>query len=377
MEVTVLTTTRDKEPAPYGVLADLDVRHVEEEAGGEPFDVAVATWWETAYRLFDVPARRYGYFVQSMEDRFYLGDDPVERAAAALTYDMPVSFITEVRWIMDLLGALRPDAACHYVRNGVDKAVFRSPDRIRMSDPSEPLRVLIEGNPTHWLKAVPDALEAVKLARAPLHTTLVSPRPLEPGVDYGVDRATGPLDEQEFVTELAKADVVLKLSRVEGMFGPPLEGFHLGATCVVTPVTGHEEYVVHGHNGVVTDFDDVPGVARWLDLLAADRDFLNELRVNALETARAWPSWEETSTEMAAALRAIAASGPGDPVTSARHIMRHGWSAAEAQRAEMERRRVSENYMVEQLDVFRASRAYRVASYMQRTKKRLSLGRRK
>jgi glycosyltransferase involved in cell wall biosynthesis len=377
VEITVLTTLRDAEPAPYGVLADLDVRHVEEVAGGEPFDVAVATWWETAYRLFDVPARRYGYFVQSMEDRFYLGSDPVERAAAALTYDMPVSFITEARWIMDLLGALRPDAECHYVRNGIDKEVFRSPDAIRPSDPSEPLRVLIEGNPEHWLKAVPDALEAVRLARAPLRTTLVSPRPLEPDVDYGVDRAIGPLDEAGFVGELAEADVVLKLSRVEGMFGPPLEGFHLGATCVVTPVTGHDEYVVHLHNGVVSDFDDLPGVARWLDLLAADREFLNELRANALETARAWPSWEDTSAEMAAALRAIAASAPGDPVTSARHIMRHAWSAAEAQRAEMDRRRVSENYMTEQLEVFRASRAFRVASTMQRTKKRLSLGRRK
>ena len=49
--------------------------------------------------------------------------------------------------------------------------------------------------------------------------------------------------------EYARSDVVLKLSRVEGMFGPPLEGFHRGATCVVTPVTGHDEYVEHGWNG--------------------------------------------------------------------------------------------------------------------------------
>ena len=28
----------------------------------------------------------------------------------------------------------------------------------------------------------------------------------------------------------AQTDVVLKLSSVEGMFGPPLEGFHRGAT---------------------------------------------------------------------------------------------------------------------------------------------------
>ena len=54
---------------------------------------------------------------------------------------------------------------------------------------------------------------------------------------------------------------MLKLSRVEGMFGPPLEGFHMGATCVVTAVTGHEEYVEHGENGLVVEWDDPAGSA--------------------------------------------------------------------------------------------------------------------
>ena len=67
----------------------------------------------------------------------------------------------------------------------------------------------------------------------------------------------------------AESDVLLKLSRVEGMFGPPLEAFHKGATCVVTPVTGHDEYIVHGENGLIVDWDDPPGTTRALDLLAA------------------------------------------------------------------------------------------------------------
>jgi hypothetical protein len=86
------------------------------------------------------------------------------------------------------------------------------------------------------------------------------------------------------------------------MFGPPLEGFHRGATCVVTPVTGHEEYIEHGWNGLLTDWDDLHGTARQLDLLARDRTLLRFLRMNALETARAWPSWEQSSQFMAAAL---------------------------------------------------------------------------
>jgi hypothetical protein len=102
-----------------------------------------------------------------------------------------------------------------------------------------------------------------------------------------------------------RTDVVLKLSSVEGMFGPPLEGFHRGSTCVVSPVTGHEEYVEHGWNGVVADWDDLRGTARELDLLAADRRYLHFLRTNAVETARAWPSWEQSGMFMAASLRRI------------------------------------------------------------------------
>ncbi len=99
---------------------------------------------------------------------------------------------------------------------------------------------------------------------------------------------------------------MLKLSRVEGMFGPPLEGFHMGATCVVTAVTGHDEYVEHGENGLVVDWDDPRGVSRALDLLAADRALLHRLRWGALATARGWPSWEQQGTVMAAALREVA-----------------------------------------------------------------------
>jgi O-antigen biosynthesis protein len=89
------------------------------------------------------------------------------------------------------------------------------------------------------------------------------------------------------------------------MFGPPLEGFHKGATCVVTPVTGHDEYVVHGENGLVVDWDDPAGTARALDLLARDRALLHRLRCGALATARSWPSWEQQGQVMAAVLRAL------------------------------------------------------------------------
>jgi hypothetical protein len=110
---------------------------------------------------------------------------------------------------------------------------------------------------------------------------------------------------------------VLKLSRVEGMAGPPLEGFHRGATCLTTPVTGHDEYLADGRNALLTSFDDERGTSRLLDLLARDRRLLHELRVSALRTARSWPSTEQSTAMFLLALRRIVAAPSPDPTGSA------------------------------------------------------------
>jgi len=287
----------------YNRLETVPVIPLEDARGGE-FDIAIATFWETAHATFQLRAARYAYFVQSLEDRFYPPETTPERMGARLTYSLPVSFITEATWITQLIGSLRPDAPCFLVRNGIDKDVFRLRERVE-ARVHGPLRILVEGRPSVWFKGVADALEAAGQMQEPNELTLVTGD--RDGVPArGFDRVLGPLAQHELAEVYGETDVVLKLSRVEGMFGPPLEAFHRGATCVVTPVTGHDEYVEHGWNGLVVDWDDNRGTARMLDLLARDRRLLNFLRGNALETARMWPSTRQSSQFMAAALYAIA-----------------------------------------------------------------------
>lgn len=283
------------------------------QARQERFDIAVATWWHTVHALFDVGAERRAYFLQSFEDRLYHPGD-VERLGAAITHALPVSFITEARWIADLLADLRPDAPCVHVPNGVDKELFSSPPEPPARPAESPLRVLLEGSQNLWYKGIDSAVAATQRMTAPRDVTLVTPEP--PTAALAVDRALGPLALEEMPALYSQTDVLLKLSRVEGVFTPPIEAFHLGATCVVSPVTGHDEYVVHGRNGVVAEWDDLPGTARWLDLLAQDRGMLQRLRTGALETANAWPSWEQATAVMAGALRDIAAA-PAPPVEHA------------------------------------------------------------
>lgn len=318
-----LVLVRDEEGASWHGYEHLPHLHVRSraEAREEHYDVVVATWWETTFTLFELSAARYAYFIQSLEDRFYRYDE-AERLGAALTLDLPVAFITEAHWIRDTLAALRPDAPCHLVPNGIDKAVF-GPLAALPPATGGPLRVLIEGSPSSWFKHVRPAIDAAAAMREPHHVTVVTGERDALG-PVAADAIVGPLSHAEMAALYERSDVVLKLSSVEGMFGPPLEGFHRGATCVVTPVTGYDEYVEHGWNGLLTDWDDLLGTARQLDLLARDRELLAFLQANALETASAWPSWDQSAESMREALLAIRSEEPGGGVASLLADLRAG-----------------------------------------------------
>ena len=318
-EVDLVLTRRVAQPdwAHHG-LAGVRVLALA-EARERRYDVALATWWETAGHLFELTAARHACFVQSLEDRFYDAGDP-QQWAAALACDLPVRFITEARWIVRTLEALLAGERVLFVRNGIAKDVFTPVAEVPVRGPGEPLRILVEGSAHVPFKGVPEALAATAAMSAPRHVTIVSPD--GSGGDLGADRVLGPVPQRELAALYAEADVLLKLSRVEGMFGPPLEAFHRGATCVVTPVSGHDEYVEHGENGLVVDWDDPVGTARALDLLACDRALLHRLRHGALATARGWPSWEQQGQAMAAALRAVRREPPPDPGRAALRLSR-------------------------------------------------------
>jgi O-antigen biosynthesis protein len=328
-----LAMTREQEEPDWS-FRGLDRLHVLpiERAREARYDVAVATWWETTTHLLDLNADRHAYFIQSLEDRFYGGWDPT-RVGAALTHALPVSFITEARWIAETLEELQPGTRVYYVRNGVAKEVFPPAEAVEPR-PDGPLRVLVEGYRGSEFKGVDQAVAATTSMGEPSHLTAVIPDRAVAG-DVQADRMLGAVPQVQLARIYGETDVVLKLSRIEGMFGPPLEGFHCGATCVVTPVTGHDEYVAHGWNGLVTEWDDVRGTARLLDLLARDRRYLHFLRANALETARAWPSWEQSSTFMAATLTAIRRSPPADPRGGATLLAGEAQAAAAWMRLEI------------------------------------------
>lgn len=339
------------------------------EARGQRYDLALATWWQTASALGQLRAARHAVLLQSFEQRFYREDAPFEALGAEMVLSLPAAFIVVAPWMRELLFELRPDVGCAVVPNGIDKAIFTAP--ARTAERTGPLRVLIEGQPDLWFKGVQSAVSAVAQMSEPAEVTLLAPSLGDYAPGPAVARVVGGLDAAGVAAVYRETDVILKLSRVESLGLAPLEAFHAGVPCVVTPYTGHEEYVVHGVNGLVVGFDDVPATSRALDLLARDRVLLDRLSHGASETARGWPTPSRSTELLASELQAIIErpAPAGDLSLQSSTLALHAELGREALRAGAARLRTTEGVVAQreaELAAIRAKRSYRAARALRR-----------
>ncbi len=284
------------------------------EISGEDFDMAIATWWESPYLLAQVRATHVAYFVQSIESKFFAPDDPrnldtrdhslgATRCDNGYFFAIPV--ITEATWIKEYLAA-EYNHHPYLVRNGIDKDLYRG-DAVIAPRQAGRLRVLVEGPVDVFHKNVPRTIELCRQAGVAEIWLLTSSELKEyPGVDRVFSRL--PLHETPPVYR--SCDVLVKLSSVEGMFGPPLEMFHCGGTAIVYAVTGHDEYLCHGENGLVIKKDDEQGVIESLHRLRDEPRLLEQLCRGALATAATWPDWTTSTAGFAAALENIVSGHP-------------------------------------------------------------------
>jgi hypothetical protein len=276
------------------------------QLGEERFDLAVATWWKTATEIHKINARRYAYFVQSIESRFYPEAEAPLRALVDSTYDLPLCYVTEAGWIQS---HLQHQHAQHpaLVRNGIRKDLYNvHGEAARKRLPSGKLRVLVEGPFGVFFKNVGKSLKIARHTHAD-ETWLLTSSSLNwyPRVDQVFSRI--PINEVARVYR--SCDVIVKLSYVEGMFGPPLEMFHCGGTAVVYDVTGHDEYIVDRNNALVLKRDDDEGVRRTINELRDDAPLLARLKEGAMKTASQWPDWTISSSRFDAVLTKFA-EGP-------------------------------------------------------------------
>lgn len=284
-----------------------------DEAQNSSFDILLATWWQSVFLLENLQAESYCYFVQSIESRFFPRQDSRElpkrdidvlRQWCESTYMFPLPVITEAQWICDYL----KDTYGHnpmLVKNGIRKDIYRKTGKCVAAKEPDKLRVLVEGPLNVFFKNVEKTIELCLLSEADEIWLLTSSHVEE----YpGVDRCFSKVPIEKTAEIYRSCDVLVKLSYVEGMFGPPLEMFHCGGTAIVYDVTGHDEYIQHKQNALVVKKDAEADVVSWINRLKSDPAFLDALCREASLTAEQWPDWQAQADLFFQQLKKIAVS---------------------------------------------------------------------
>ena len=276
----------------------------------ESFDLTIATWWQSVFLLQQIRSRKYLYFIQSIESRFFpaqdsevfaLRDIDILRDWCENTYKIELPVITEARWIQDYL-LEHHNRSSFLVHNGIRKDIY-SEDGAKVKERSKGhLRVLVEGPLGVFYKNVEKSIELCKQAGVQSIWLLTS----SDIASYpGVEKCFSKVPIQKTAEVYRSCDVLVKLSYVEGMFGPPLEMFHCGGTAIVYDVTGHDEYIRHGENSLVVERDNEAQVVEWLEKLQNDPILLEKLKTGAKATALTWPDWDAAAGKLLSALETI------------------------------------------------------------------------
>lgn len=280
-----------------------------EEAKADHYDLAIATWWRTLYDLMpQVDADRFCYFVQSIESWFYPDTDVAVRNLVNATYLMPLPGITEARWIREHLKR-RFGHDYLLAPNGCRKDFYRAEGPLALPKRAGELRVLVEGPLGVDFKNVARSIELLRQSRADEIVLLTLS---DIGSFPGVSKVFSRVPTAECGAIYRSCDVLVKLSTIEGMFGPPLEMFHCGGTAVVYDVTGHDEYIAHEVNALVVPMGEEAGVVAAVNRLKDNPALLDQLRQGAGETARRWPDWPAASAVFARHVRSLLSGPPMD-----------------------------------------------------------------
>ena len=265
------------------------------------FEIVVTTWWPTVYELPRLNFKKCCYFVQSIESRFDIGDR--DKRMAELTYSFGIPTITIASWISNYLYVNHNEGSI-ICRNGLDRQVFNTSGQI-YEKADGCFRVVIEGSSNSPMKGIDTA---IKLACNSTADEIWVVGPINSKIRDSRIRFFGSVSRGEIAKIFRSSDVLLKTSFVEGMFGPPLEIMACGGTVITYNVTGHSEYIRHEVNGMIIQAGNEDMVTESIDGLKSDPVKLQRLKFEAIETAKNWPDFSQSSQEFVKAIELINAA---------------------------------------------------------------------
>jgi hypothetical protein len=280
----------------------------EVEARLHRYHAVIATHWSSIALLAELTADHHAWFMQAYESQFSALNSPEQADFDALVASQ-MNVITTARWLQQHI--LR-----HYhfepkqtfcVLSGLDKTLWRPEPRIPLGPQSRPVCFLVEGpvtdprkNVAHTVRLLETLGVRYRWVGAIVDRALVGPNCA--GIDENVPYRRMP-------QIYASADVLVKASNSEGMFGPPLEMFATGGTAVSWHVQGAEEYMSDRYNGYLVPMNSWSGLAEAILELVAAPERVRRLQENALATVEAWPTWEDQADQILTTIESLVPFG--------------------------------------------------------------------
>ena len=261
------------------------------EARRHHYQAVIATFWMSMAELAGLKADHHAWFMQAYEAQFL-----DLNASSQVDFDELVAsrmnVITTAHWLQQhILRHYAFDSKQTFcVISGLDKTLWKPMPREPFRGHRR-VRFLVEGPVIDPRKNVAQTVRLLEGLRVPymwvgsaVDRTLVGPN------CFGVEQQV-PYHQMPQV--YGSADVLVKASNSEGMFGPPLEMFATGGTAAAWHVQGAEEYMSDRYNSYLVPMNSWSCLTEAIRELANAPDRVRFLQENALATAEAWPTWED------------------------------------------------------------------------------------
>lgn len=274
-EVTLFTVTYNS-PHRWFPVGDIEIKHTgsygQLEARLSDYEgLKVATWWKTAPIVAGSGGRGF-YLIQDIESSY--ATDETEKAEILSTYRLPLTPITESRWVAD-----RVEGA-NYIGIGIDHTAFREIDCERDR------ATVLYSYRKHFLKDPELFMLAAKLLPKSIRVIAVGytspPLPRAECLGYVTD--------SELMGLYNRVGVYLSTSVHEGFCLPCLEAMACGCPVVTTDADGNMEYCFNEVNCLVVPRSPEQ-VAAAVTRLCTDSRLADRLSREGLVTARRY-QWD-------------------------------------------------------------------------------------
>ena len=280
-----------------GIRVDIISPLAEAIMGLDP-DVAIATWYLTAFSVWMSSVNTPLFFMQDFKE--YVeeteGINGLKRFEAALK--LPFSFLTNSTFTKDLVLSYNKNAKVTIVGVGVDLSIFhpRRGDRLVVSQ-GKPIVMAIIRRLKY--KGGDIALRALNLINKeqPIHAVLVGEgsaldkylKEVKPEFTY--TKFTY-VDDETLAKLYSSSDVFIFTSYREGFGLPPLEAMASGTAVVTTDCGGNRDYAIDGYNSFVVPPGDPVAVTKAVLHILRDSKLRERLIEGGLETAKKW-TWDK------------------------------------------------------------------------------------